>query len=49
MDNMSYTQETMTRRIIINMMRQGKLNANPIGQRPGIPSKTNQHKSLMQC
>jgi hypothetical protein len=40
MDNMSYTQETMTRRNIINMMRQGKLNANPIGQRPGIPSKT---------
>jgi hypothetical protein len=35
-----YTSTTMTRGDIINMMRRGKLNANPIGQRPGIPSKT---------
>lgn len=36
---MKNTQVKMTRRDIIQMMRHGKLNPNPIGQRPPIPSK----------
>ena len=36
---MKNTKINMTRRNIIQMMRHGKLNPNPIGQRPPIPSK----------
>jgi len=36
----TYTSNPMTRREIIDLMRRGLLNANPVGQRPGIPSKT---------
>ena len=35
----TYENTTMTRGQIITLMRHGKLNANPIGQRPGIPSR----------
>jgi len=36
---MKNTKISMTRRTIIRLMRHGKLNPNPIGQRPPIPSK----------
>ena len=36
---MKNTVVNMSRRNIIRLMRQGKLNPNPIGQRPPIPSK----------
>lgn len=35
-----FISTTMSRRDIINKMRHGKLNANPIGQRPAIPDKS---------
>jgi hypothetical protein len=35
-----YTSTQMTRNEIINMVRRGKLNANPIGQRNAVPSKS---------
>lgn len=37
---MQYSVTKMTRRQIIKLIRHGKLNPNPLGQRPTIPSRT---------
>lgn len=37
---MNYIVKKMTRRQIIKLIRHGKLNPNPIGQRPPVPSRT---------
>lgn len=37
---MQYSVTKMTRRQIIKLIRHGKLNPNPIGQRPPVPSRT---------